>query len=143
MTMGHVGTEGFAAGRLACLNLVHAYNNHIDSGHAERVPELFTEDASLEVGGHALTGIDAIRAAMQARSANTERRTVHASSNVEFTDVSERTAAATSTVLLFVLGVDAPVPQARSSAATTTSCASTTALGASNSATVSIVSGKP
>jgi len=109
----HAGTEGFAAERLACINVVHAYNNAIDTGHAERVPSLFTIDAVLEVGGWALTGYDAIRSAMEARAANTARRTTHVTSNVEFTSVGARTAAATSVVLLFVLGSETPlVPSA-------------------------------
>jgi hypothetical protein len=106
--LSHAGTEGCTAGRLACLNLVHAYNNYIDTGHADRVPELFTDDAVLDVG-RALTGIDAIRAAMQARAANTERRTTHVISNVQFTDVGERTAATTSVLLLFVLDATDPL----------------------------------
>jgi len=93
--------------RLACLDLVHAYNNHIDTGHADRVPDLFTDDAVLDVG-FALTGIDAIRAAMQARAANTERRTTHVTANVQFTDVGDRTATTTSVLLLFVLDDDEP-----------------------------------
>jgi len=99
-----------AEGRLACLNLIHAYNNYIDTGHADRVPELFTDDAVLDVGGRALTGIDVIRAAMKARAANTERRTTHLTSNVQFGDVGERAAAAGSVLLLFVL--DATDPRA-------------------------------
>jgi ketosteroid isomerase-like protein len=101
------GTEGFEAARLACLNLIHAYNNEIDTGHADRVPELFTDDGVLAIG-RTLTGIDAIRAAMQARVDNTARRTTHLTSNVQFTDVGDRFAATTSTVLLFVLGADGP-----------------------------------
>jgi hypothetical protein len=105
------GTEGFTAERLACLNLVHAYNNYIDTGHADRVPELFTDDAVLDVG-RALTGTDAIRTAMQARATNTERRTTHVTSNVQFTDIGESTAATTSVLLLFVLDNDPPAPTA-------------------------------
>jgi hypothetical protein len=105
------GTEGFTAERLACLNLVHAYNNYVDTGHADRVPELFTDDAVLDVG-RALAGIDAIRVAMQARAANTERRTTHVTSNVQFTDIGKRTAATTSVLLLFVLDEDPPTPTA-------------------------------
>ena len=101
-----------ADGRLACLNLIHAYNNYVDTGHADRVPDLFTDDAVLDVG-RALTGIETIRAVMRARAANTERRTTHVSSNVQFTDVGERTAAATSVLLLFVLdGNDPRAPSA-------------------------------
>jgi hypothetical protein len=103
----HAGVEGFAAERLACLNLVHAYNNYIDTGHADQVPDVFADDAVLEVG-RALTGIDAIRVAMEARAANSERRTTHVTSNVQFTDIGERTATTTSVVLLFVLDADDP-----------------------------------
>jgi ketosteroid isomerase-like protein len=95
------------AERLACISLVHAYNNDIDTGHAERVPDLFADDAVLEMG-RGLTGSDAIRAAMQARAANTERRTTHVTSNIQFTDVGARTAATTSVLLLFVLDADVP-----------------------------------
>jgi ketosteroid isomerase-like protein len=106
--MTHAGSEGCAAQRLACLNLIHAYNNYIDTGHADHVPELFTDDAVLDVGRATLKGIDAIRAAMQARAANIERRTTHLTSNLQFTDIGEQTAAATSVVLLFVLGTEEP-----------------------------------
>ncbi len=98
-----------AEGRLACLNLIHAYNNYIDTGHADRVPDLFTDDAVLDVGGRKLTGIDVIRAAMKARAANTERRTTHLTSNVQFSDVGERAAAAASVLLLFVLSASEPL----------------------------------
>src|SRR5216683_1883718 len=111
--MTHAGREGCAAQRLACLNLIHAYDNYIDTGHADQVPELFTDDAVLDVGRATLKGIDAIRAAMQARAANTERRTTHLTSNLQFIDIGEQTAATTSVVLLFVLGTEAkPAPSA-------------------------------
>jgi ketosteroid isomerase-like protein len=106
--MTHPGSEGWAGQRLACVNLIHAYNNYIDTGHADQVPELFTDDAVLDVGRATLKGIDAIRAAMQARAANTERRTTHLTSNLQFTDIGEQIAAATSVVLLFVLGTEEP-----------------------------------
>jgi ketosteroid isomerase-like protein len=105
--MSHAGTEGFTAERLACINLVHAYNNDIDTGHAERVADLFVDDAVLDLG-RALTGIDAIRAAMQARAANTERRTTHVTSNIQFTEIGAGMAATTSILLLWVLDADAP-----------------------------------
>jgi hypothetical protein len=107
----HAGTEGFAPERLACLNLVHAYNNCIDTGHSDRVPELFTDDGVLDVG-RAVTGIDAIRSVMKARALNTERRTTHVTSNVQFTEVEPRTAATTSVLLLFVLNAEEPLAPA-------------------------------
>jgi hypothetical protein len=94
----HAGTEGFAPERLACLNLVHAYNNCIDDG-------------VLDVG-RAVTGIDAIRSVMKARALNTERRTTHVTSNVQFTEVEPRTAATTSVLLLFVLNAEEPLAPA-------------------------------
>jgi hypothetical protein len=107
----HARTDGFAAECLACLNLVHAYNNYVDTGHADRVPELFTDDAVLDVGRR-VAGIDAIRIVMQARAANIERRTTHVTSNVQFTDVGQRSAAATSVVVLFVLNTEEPLAPA-------------------------------
>jgi hypothetical protein len=100
-----------AEARFACTDLVHAYNNLIDTGHADRVPDLFAADAVLDLGFE-LTGIDAIQAAMEARAANTQRRTTHLTSNLQFREVSDRTAAATSVLVLFVLGDDPPTPSA-------------------------------
>jgi hypothetical protein len=96
-----------ADGRLACIDLVHAYNNFIDTGHADRVPDLFVDNGVLDLGRGPMA-LDTIRAAMQARAANTERRTTHVTSNLQFTDIGERTASTTSALLLYVLDDDGP-----------------------------------
>jgi hypothetical protein len=57
--LSHVGTY-LTTGRLTCLNLIHAYNNSIDTGHAERVADLFTDHVVLDLGV-TLTRVDAIR----------------------------------------------------------------------------------
>ena len=74
-------------------------------GQAQRVPDLFTEDAVLKAGPE-LVGRAAISNAMTARAANTARRTVHLMHNVQFTEISQEAATAVSILLLFVLGED-------------------------------------
>lgn len=83
MDQQSVGAVGSADARLACLNLIHAYNNLADAGQHVLIADLFTEDAILNANGDVMGGLEAIREGMRKRAA-ANRRTLHASTNVQF-----------------------------------------------------------
>ena len=71
-----------AADRLAIEELVHRHSWLIDHGQAGRLPELFTEDASLIGVGPDKHGRAAIAAWATAREAMGDRRSRHLNANV-------------------------------------------------------------
>jgi ketosteroid isomerase-like protein len=89
--------------RLACLNLIAAHAKLIDGGEASKTVPLYTDDCEVVVGPHTIKGIDAFRAAMTAREANVERKTLHVWTNVHFGEVSEDVVVASSVIQLYVL----------------------------------------
>ncbi|WP_298672623.1 nuclear transport factor 2 family protein [uncultured Sphingomonas sp.] len=78
-----VGADDSADARLACLNLMHAYNNLADTGQHVLIADLFAEDAILNANGEEMAGIEAIRAGMRRRTA-ANLRTVHTCASVQF-----------------------------------------------------------
>jgi hypothetical protein len=97
-----VGAEKSAGARLACLNLIHAYNNLADAGQHLLIAGLFTEDAVLNANGDVMVGVEAIREGMRKRAA-ANRRTLHASTNVQFTADSAEALTAVSTLSVTIL----------------------------------------
>ena len=100
MTIEPVGGEGFEAGRWACVNLIHAYNNFADTARHAMIPELFTDDAVLNANDE-MVGIESIREGMRKRAANA-RKTLHVSANIQFTDLGASELRATSTLAVHV-----------------------------------------
>jgi len=107
MNQQPVGAEDSAEARLACINLMHAYNNLADTGQHVLIAELFTEDAVLNANGEVMEGVEAIRAGMQRRAA-AGRKTVHVSASVQFGRDGEAVTA-TSTLSVTILTGEAQV----------------------------------
>jgi hypothetical protein len=97
-----VGVAQSADARLACLNLIHAYNNLADTGQHLLIAGLFTDDAILNANGEVMVGGEAIREGMRKRAA-ANRKTLHASMNVQFTDDSAEALKAVSTLSVTIL----------------------------------------
>ena len=72
----------------ACARLVARYSHHADFGEAERVADLFAEDAVWEMDEMRFEGRDTIRAMMRGRQEMQGRRSRHVCTNllVEVTD---------------------------------------------------------
>lgn len=70
--------------QLACTGLVTSFFEFVDDGHAARTAELFADDGSLTIFGRTFQGIESIRAAMQARQDDVERKTVHVPAQSSF-----------------------------------------------------------
>jgi len=102
MAQQPVGAEKAADARLACLNLIHAYNNLADAGQHLLIAGLFTDDAILNANGDVMVGVEAIREGMRKRAA-ANRKTVHATANVQFTADSGETLKAVSTLSVTIL----------------------------------------
>ncbi|MFF0223308.1 nuclear transport factor 2 family protein [Streptomyces sp. NPDC004629] len=66
------GQEALAA-RMACLDVLTEFFQLVDSGHASRALELFTEDAEMVVNGVAASG-EALRAGLAARETDGIKR---------------------------------------------------------------------
>lgn len=104
-----VGAGDSAEARLACLNLMHAYNNLADSGQHVLIADLFLEDAVLNANGEEMAGVEAIRAGMRRRAA-ANRQTVHSSASVQFGrgEAGELTALSTLSVMILTAEQQAP-----------------------------------
>jgi uncharacterized protein (TIGR02246 family) len=67
----------------ACRRLVLDYAHHVDSGHAARVAELFTDDGTwLGADGRGMTGRGEILAAFRRREQRTTRVSRHVCTNI-------------------------------------------------------------
>jgi len=109
--------EATAAAQLACMNLLVAYCHHIDSGHASRNVDLFTEDGSLiarmEVGENVDPAVDArgrlqLAAVFDERDRAVGRRTKHVSCNPRITFVSSDKGHGSSTTVMYLLSAQDP-----------------------------------
>jgi hypothetical protein len=105
------GLGAHIAARLACLNLIAAHAKFIDEGEASQTVSLFTDDCEIVLGPKTIKGVNALRAAMTAREADRERKTLHISTNVQFSEVSEEVVVSSSLLQLYVLNPE-PAPLA-------------------------------
>ena len=75
-----------------CARLVTSYCHYIDHGSAERVAELFSEDAVWSSAEATFNGRDEIRRAMAEREANQARMSRHVCNNLLIDVIDENTA---------------------------------------------------
>lgn len=87
--------------QVACERLFNDFHCLIDDGHATKALGLFHDGAVFEVRGERYEGIDAIGGFLEAREADTGRRTRHVASNFRFTRESDSSAHATANLTLF------------------------------------------
>ncbi len=90
--------------REACEQLFLDFHCRIDDGHATRALALFDDNALFEVRGDRYQGLDAIGRFLEARQADTNRRTRHLASNFRFELDTPSSAHATANLVLFTGG---------------------------------------
>ena len=97
--------------RLACSDLVTSFFELVDDGHAARTAELFTVDAEL-ILGRTFNGVDSIRAAMQVRQDDVERKTAHVPAQSSFRLLGPDRAEGRTYVQVYRLDLDQSTPTA-------------------------------
>jgi hypothetical protein len=95
--------------RLACLDLVTRFFELVDDGHAAGAADLFTADAELILGSK-FTGIESIRAAMQIRQDDAERKTAHVPAQPSFRLLGPDRAEGRTYVQVYRLDLDQSTP---------------------------------
>jgi SnoaL-like domain len=95
--------------RLACSDLVTSFFELVDDGHAARTAELFTADAEL-ILGKTFTGVASIRAAMQVRQDDAERKTAHVPAQSSFRLLGPDRAEGRTFVQVYRLDLDQSTP---------------------------------
>jgi hypothetical protein len=95
--------------RLACLDLVTRFFELVDDGHAAGTADLFTADAVL-ILGRKFTGIESIRAAMQVRQDDVERKTAHVPAQPSFRLLGPDRAEGRTFVQVYRLDLDQSTP---------------------------------
>jgi hypothetical protein len=104
MVVGGEPSPEELAVRLACLDVASRFYDVVDQGRATLATELFTADAELALGPERWVGTGQIAAAMAAREANVERRTVHITVPTSFRVLGPEQAEAESLLQLLVWG---------------------------------------
>jgi hypothetical protein len=90
--------------RVACLEVASRFYQVVDQGRATLATELLTADAELALGTERCVGTEQIAAAMAAREADVERRTMHITVPTSFRVLGPERAEAESQLQLYVLG---------------------------------------
>lgn len=110
-------TPDMVATQLACMNILTAFCEHVDSGQALRNVELFTDTGrmrarlTLDTGSEPeldATGRDGLIALFTEREAMAGRRTKHTTLNPHFQFVSETETRGFSTMVVYLLSVAPP-----------------------------------